>query len=58
MRVRLTCHVCRARGKLLLVHGTADAIIPTDASLIYYRRVQAAMGEQAAEGTFNICSFW
>ncbi len=31
-------------GKLLLVHGTADAIIPTDASLMYYRRVQAAMG--------------
>ena len=32
-------------GKLILVHGTADAIIPTGSSVMYYQRVQANMGE-------------
>ena len=36
-------------GKLMLVHGTADVIIPTDSSVMYYQRVQAAMGAEAAK---------
>ena len=32
-------------GKLLIVHGTSDATIPTDASVFLYQRVLAAMGE-------------
>lgn len=36
-------------GKLLLVHGTADTIIPTNSSVMYYRRVRAAMGEEAVK---------
>ena len=34
-------------GKLLLVHGTADVIIPTKSSVMYYERVETAMGEPA-----------
>ena len=34
-------------GKLLLVHGTADVIIPTKSSVMYYEQVQTAMGEAA-----------
>ena len=32
-------------GKLLIVHGIADATIPTDASVFLYKRILAAMGE-------------
>ena len=36
-------------GKLLLVHGTADTIIPTNSSVMYYRRIQATMGEDSVK---------
>ena len=36
-------------GKLLLVHGTADSLIPTNSSVMYYRRVEAAMGDSAVK---------
>ena len=36
-------------GKLLLIHGTADTIIPTDSSVMYYELVQASMGKTAVD---------
>jgi hypothetical protein len=36
-------------GKLLLIHGVADATIPTDASVQLYRRIVEAMGQQRAD---------
>ena len=36
-------------GKLLLVHGTADATIPTDASVLLYMRIVQAMGQAKAD---------
>ncbi len=36
-------------GKLLLLHGTADSTIPTDASVFLYQRIVAAMGRQRAD---------
>ena len=33
-------------GKLLLVHGVADATIPTDASVLLYTRIVEAMGQE------------
>ena len=32
-------------GKLLLVHGTSDATIPTNASVMYYKMVQGKMSQ-------------
>lgn len=31
-------------GKLILVHGTTDAVIPTNSTVDYYRLLQSAMG--------------
>ena len=36
-------------GKLLLVHGVADATIPTDASVLLYRRIVQAMGQDCVD---------
>ncbi len=36
-------------GKLLLVHGTADATIPTEASVLLYKRIVEAMGQAKAD---------
>ena len=36
-------------GKLLLVHGVADATIPTDASVLLYRRIVEAMGQDRVD---------
>lgn len=36
-------------GKLLLVHGTADAFIPTNSTVEYYERVRNAMGPAATD---------
>jgi hypothetical protein len=36
-------------GKLLLVHGTADTTIPTDASVLLYKRIVTAMGQSQAD---------
>lgn len=33
-------------GKFLMLHGTADATIPTDSSVLYYKMVQARMAQQ------------
>ena len=33
-------------GKLLLVHGTADTVIPTEGSVQLYKRMVAAMGQE------------
>jgi hypothetical protein len=33
-------------GKFLMLHGTADATIPTDASVMYYKMVQGKMGQE------------
>jgi feruloyl esterase len=37
-------------GKLLLIHGVADATIPTDASVLLYNRIVEAMGQKRADG--------
>ena len=34
-------------GKLLLVHGSRDNIIPTDSTVDFYRRLRASMGDEA-----------
>ena len=39
----------RHGGKLLLIHGVADATIPTDASVLLYRRIVVAMGQERAD---------
>jgi hypothetical protein len=36
-------------GKLLLVHGTADSTIPTDASTMLYQRIVGAMGQSRVD---------
>ncbi len=36
-------------GKLLLVHGTADTTIPTNASVLLYQRIVKSMGKEKAE---------
>ncbi len=36
-------------GKFLMVHGTADATVPTDASVMYYKMVQSRMGQEETE---------
>ena len=36
----------RHGGKLLLVHGTADTVIPTEGSVQLYQRIVAAMGQE------------
>ena len=33
----------RHGGRFIIVHGTTDAIIPTDASVMYYKMVEAKM---------------
>jgi Tannase and feruloyl esterase len=35
----------RHGGKFLIVHGTKDATIPTNASVLYYKMVQSKMGQ-------------
>ena len=40
----------RRGGKLLLVHGTADSTIPTDASVFLYQRIAEAMGQSRTNG--------
>ncbi len=40
----------RRGGKLLLVHGTADSTIPTDASVFLYKRIAEAMGQSRTNG--------
>jgi Tannase and feruloyl esterase len=47
-------HFADHGGKLLLIHGTADAIIPTDSSVMFYERVKASMGEQATEAFMRL----
>jgi pimeloyl-ACP methyl ester carboxylesterase len=34
-------------GKLILVHGTTDMVIPTNSTVDYYQRVEAKLGEAA-----------
>jgi feruloyl esterase len=41
-------------GKLLLVHGTADTTIPTDASVLLYHRIVAAMGQSQADSFLRL----
>ena len=36
-------------GKLILIHGDADTTIPTDASVLLYQRVIAALGQRRAD---------
>ena len=40
----------RRGGKFLIVHGTADATIPTNSSVLYYDMVQKTMGAEATDG--------
>ena len=40
----------RRGGKLILVHGTADSTIPTDASVFLYQRIAEAMGTSQTDG--------
>lgn len=35
----------RHGGKFLMLHGTTDVTIPTDASVLYYKMVQSKMGQ-------------
>ncbi len=41
-------------GKLLLIHGTADATIPTDASVLLYSRIVAAIGQERVNGFLQL----
>lgn len=36
-------------GKLILVHGTADMVVPTNSSVDYYQRLEAKMGVAATQ---------
>ena len=36
-------------GKLILVHGTADMVIPTNSSVDYYQRLEGKLGVEATE---------
>jgi pimeloyl-ACP methyl ester carboxylesterase len=36
-------------GKLILVHGTTDTVIPTNSSVDYYERVEAELGAEATK---------
>jgi pimeloyl-ACP methyl ester carboxylesterase len=36
-------------GKLILVHGTVDAVIPTNSTVDYYQRLQARLGSATTE---------
>ncbi len=40
----------RHGGKLILVHGTADSTIPTEASVFLFQRIAAAMGQSRTNG--------
>lgn len=40
----------RRGGKFLMVHGTTDATIPTNASVMYYKMVQSRMSQQEMDG--------
>ncbi len=37
-------------GKFLILHGTADATIPTNSSVLYYHMLQQTMGQDAVNG--------
>jgi feruloyl esterase len=37
-------------GKLILVHGTSDVVIPTNSTVDYYERVEARMGVEETKG--------
>ncbi len=37
-------------GKLILVHGTVDAVIPTNSTVDYYQRLQEKLGARTTEG--------
>jgi feruloyl esterase len=37
-------------GKLILVHGTSDVVIPTNSTVDYYERVEARMGIEETKG--------
>lgn len=36
----------RHGGKFIILHGTTDAVIPTDASVMYYKMVQSKMAQE------------
>jgi pimeloyl-ACP methyl ester carboxylesterase len=36
-------------GKLILVHGTTDAVVPTNSSVDYFERLRATMGVEATD---------
>jgi feruloyl esterase len=36
-------------GKLILVHGTVDAVIPTNSTVDYYQRLQEKLGARSTE---------
>jgi hypothetical protein len=36
----------RHGGKIIILHGTTDATIPTDSSVMYYKMVQSKMSQQ------------
>ena len=40
----------RHGGKFLMLHGTTDATIPTNASVEFYRMLEARMGQAALDG--------
>jgi pimeloyl-ACP methyl ester carboxylesterase len=41
-------------GKLILVHGTVDAVIPTNSTVDYYERLQATLGVEATRSFARI----
>ena len=41
-------------GKLLLLHGTADSTIPTEASVMLYKRIVDAMGQGRADAFLRL----
>jgi len=41
-------------GKLILVHGTGDTVIPTGSTVEFYRRVRAAMGDRITDASVRL----
>ena len=44
----------RRGGKLLLLHGTADSTIPTEASVMLYKHIVGAMGQSRADAFLRL----
>jgi Tannase and feruloyl esterase len=44
----------RRGGKFLIIHGTADTTIPTNASVLYYEMLQSRMTKEEMNGFLRL----